>query len=166
MNTSLPLSRLLAFALPASLGPLALGLASVWVLHQAPRQPLVPEDEDAPAITAEVAEKRIYLPLILPITVSLPNGRGRLSIELGIAMREEGSVGLMSRLSERQQEAQAGLAEAALRTAESVGQDTDLEALRAALPPALRETLNDRLIAMGEEPAILEILITAWAHVP
>lgn len=118
------------------------------------------------AIKTEVAEKRIYLPLILPLTVSLPNAGGRLSIELGIAMREEGSAGLMSRLSERQQEAQAGLAEAALRTAESIGQETDLEALRAALPPALRQTLNDRLIAMGEEPAILEILITAWAYVP
>jgi flagellar basal body-associated protein FliL len=161
-----PRTRVLAFVLPASLGPIVLGLASVWVMHQTPRL-LAFQDENAKAeeVTPK-PDKRVYLPLDIPVTLSLPNGGGTLTMSLGIALREKGSLALMARLSDRQQEAQAGLAAAVLHTAETLEPDAGLDDLRVALPESLLEALNARLITMGEEPAILEVLILAWAHAP
>jgi hypothetical protein len=103
---------------------------------------------------------------MLPVTVTLPEGGGTLSIGLGVALREEGSLDLMVRLADRQQEAQAELAGVVLRAAESHPADTRLAALRNSLPETLKEAMNARLITMGEEPAILEVLILDWAHAP
>lgn len=161
-----PRQPLLVFALTASLGPIALGGASLWVLHQTPAvpQPALPVTPapDAPA----GPEPRRYLPLMMPVTVTLPEGGGTLSIGLGVALREEGSLDLMARLADRQQEAQAELAGVVLRAAESHPADTRLAALRSSLPATLKEAMNARLITMGEEPAILEVLILDWAHAP
>ena len=161
-----PRQPLIVFAVTASLGPIALGLASLWILNQTPA---VPQPTTAPAPASEAPtgpEPRRYLPLSLPVTVSLPEGGGTLSIGLGVALREAGSLELMARLADRQQEAQAELADVMLRAAESLPADTRLAALRDSLPETLQEAMNARLIAMGEEPAILEVLILDWAHAP
>jgi hypothetical protein len=161
-----PRQPLIVFAVTASLGPIALGLASLWILNQTPA---VPQPTAAPAPASEAAtgpEPRRYLPLSLPVTVSLPEGGGTLSIGLGVALREAGSLELMARLADRQQEAQAELADVMLRAAENLPADTRLAVLRSSLPETLKEAMNARLIAMGEEPAILEVLILDWAHAP
>lgn len=157
---------IIIFALTASLGPIALGAASLWILRQVPA---LPQLSASPAPTSDAPagpEPRRYLPLSLPVTVTLPDGGGTLSIGLGIALREAGSLELMARLSDRQQEAQAELADVVLRAAESNPADTRLAALRNSLPETLKEAMNARLIAMSEEPAIIEVLILDWAHAP
>ncbi len=161
-----PRQPLIIFALTASLGPMALGAASLWVLRQTPS---VPQPMAATAPTGDAPagpEPRRYLPLSLPVTVTLPDGGGTLSIGLGIALREAGSIELMARLADRQLEAQAELADVVLRAAESYPADTRLAALRNTLPETLKEAMNARLITMSEEPAILEVLILDWSHAP
>ncbi|WP_417727030.1 hypothetical protein [Roseovarius sp.] len=158
--------RLLAFVLPASLGPVVLGLASVWVMHETPLLSFPSETTEIAEDPPHQPEPRRYLALDLPVTASLANGGGTLTVSLGIALREKGSLALMARLSDRQQEARAGLADAVLRTAEGLAPETGLDALRAALPERLMQVLNAKLVSMGEAPAILEVLILEWAHVP
>jgi hypothetical protein len=161
MNTRRASVPLLAFVLPALALPLGLGLASFWAL----RPPPAPSaDTAAEAASSPSSEERIYLPLITPITVSLPDGGPRLRIEIGVAIRAEGAYALLSRLKDRPEVVQSGLAEAVLRTAESLGPKAETEALRAALPDALRVAINDRLDDLGEERAVLEVLIAGWAR--
>ena len=150
---------LLAFLLPALALPLGVGLASLWVLRVPPATISQASEEPIPE-----PEKRIYLPLITPITVSLPDGGPRLKIEIGVAIREKGGYALLSRLQERPEAVQSGLAETVLRTAENLGPDASTEDLRAAVPNALRAAMNQRLEALGEDPAVLEVLITKWAR--
>lgn len=166
MTRKLPNQSLLTFALTASVGPIALALASLWVMHEAPAVPLPQTAPDtAPEEIAPLVTRR-YLPLMLPVTVTLPQGSGTLSLGIGVALAEKGSLELMARLADRQQEAQAELADVVLRVAESHPAETRLEALRASLPETLKEAMNARLVAMGEEPAILEVLILSWSHAP
>ena len=143
---------LIIFALTASLGPIALAAA--------PRGAPITNFADNDGWYDDWCDGPV------DATVTLPDGGGTLSIGLGIALREAGSLELMARLSDRQLEAQAELAEVVLRAAESYPADTRLAALRNSLPETLKEAMNARLIAMSEEPAILEVLILDWAHAP
>ncbi|MEQ8900752.1 MAG: flagellar basal body-associated FliL family protein [Roseovarius sp.] len=152
---------LLAFALPALALPLGLGLASLWVLRVPPPPIATAPAETVPPVTKE---ERIYLPLVTPITVSLPGDGPRLKIEIGVAIRAEGGYALLTRLKERPEAVQSGLAETVLRTAEDLGPEASTEDLRAAVPKALRAAMNQRLEDLGEDRAVLEVLITGWAR--
>jgi hypothetical protein len=157
-------ARLLAVLLPALALPLGLGLASLWALRLPPVPAASAPVADPPEDTAPPREDRIYLPLITPVTVSLPEGGTRLRIGIGVAIRKTGGYALLSRLKDRPEAVQAGLAEAVLRTAEGLGPEAGPEALRAALPEALRHAMNERLESLGEARAVLEVLITGWAR--
>src|SRR6056297_827304 len=162
MNTRRVPVPLLVFALPALVLPLGLGLASLWVL----RLPVMPlNDTPAQTVPSTARVERTYLPLLTPITVTLPHGETRLKIEIGVAIRAEGGYALLSRLKDRPEAVQSGLAETVLRTAEDLGPEASTEDLRAAMPKALRAAMNQRLEDLGEDRAVLEVLITGWARV-
>ena len=161
MNTRRIPVPLMAFVLPALALPLGLGLASFWALRLPHPAISEPPAETVPPATNE---ERIYLPLITPVTVSLPNGGPRLKIEIGVALRAEGGYALLARLKERPEAVQSGLAETVLRSAEDLGPEASTEDLRAAIPEALRAAMNQRLEDLGEDRAVLEVLVTGWAR--
>lgn len=154
----------LAFALPATAVPLLLVLASFLALH-APEPVRLPPEEGAAEelVPPEPPEKRVYVSLFNPVTVSLPASPRMLKLELGLALRADTVGRLITLFQDNPEQVEAGAADALLRIAEVLGPDADPSDLRAAVPDALREEMNARLIEMGEEPAVLEVLITNWA---
>ena len=153
-----PNRTVLAFLLPALTMPLLLGLLSLTALR-------LPSVDIAPAETEPkpTPEERIYIPFMTPITVSLPQSTTRLKVEVGVAIKSDGAFGLMSRLKDKPETVLAVLADTILSVAEQLGPDTPISELRAVLPGKLRDAMNAKLEELGEDRAVLEVLITGWA---
>lgn len=152
----------LAFMLPTLALPVVLWSSSFWALRPPIAEPVDTVPQDAPQAT-RTPQKTIYQPLVAPIIVSLPQSQDRLKIEIGVALSAVGGNALLSRLKDRTEAVQAGLAETVMRIAEELAAEGRAESLRDALPDALRDALNQRLGQLGEEPAVIEVFITSWA---
>lgn len=160
-----PSRTTLSFLLPMLALPLGMLVASVMAVTQ----PISVDPEPAPA-PVEPAEapppNRVYHAFISPVTVSLPESSGRLSVQLGVALPETADKVLEKALQETPDAVLGNLATVLLDAIDSTGTARDPVRLRQMLPEALQTAMNANLVAMGQAPDILEVLIIDWALVP
>lgn len=160
-----PSRTTLSFLLPTLVLPLGMLLASVMAVTQ----PISvdPEPDPAPVEPAEPPElTRTYHAFLTPITLSLPGNTGRLSIQIGVALPQTFDRALEKTLQDKPDAILGNLATVILDAVETEGTEGDPAQLRALLSDALLPAINANLIAMGEPPDILEVLIIDWALVP
>lgn len=162
MKPALPRTVTLAFWIPLLALPIGLALGSAAALR-APAPTGALETDETDTQQAVTPTPRYYMPLITPVTVVLSEGRGRVKITLGLALDPSGGRTMMARLAPRIEGLRADLVATVLDHAATLPSDQPPEAMRAELPQLLRTTLNDRLVELGEDPVILEVMITEWA---
>lgn len=122
-----------------------------------PAEPIVVvEDPSAP-------REREYLRLRHAITANFPELGGVLRLEIAIAIDEDASRAVRSELEDDPARVVAPLAEVLLSLGATIDPSLGFAELRAQVPGAFADTLNDRFEAMGEERAVLEILIMQFS---
>lgn len=142
------------FLAPMVLLPLAMLTGSVIALRTA--VPSAPAVAEAPAAPAPVP--RLYVDLPLPVTVSLPDSGHTVNIKIGIAIERGHAMALQNEMALREELLPLLVTRTVLATAET----TAPEALRAALPAAVRATFNDELARLALPPAVIEVFINDW----
>lgn len=160
-----PSRTTLSFLLPMLALPLGMLVASVMAVTQ----PVTvrPEPEQIPSEPAEPEPlARVYHAFISPLTVSLPDNGGRLSIQIGVALPQRLDRALEKTLQDSPDAVLGNLATALLDAVEAADTAGDPVQLRALMPEALKTAMNANLVAMGEPPDILEVLIIDWALLP
>lgn len=148
---------------------LVLPLGMLVLSVMAVTQPVAvhPEPEQTPTEPVEaVPEARIYQAFISPLTVSLPENGGTLSVELGVALPQRFGQTLEKTLQDSPDAVLGNLATALLDAVEAADIGGDPVQLRALMPEVLKTAMNANLVAMGESPDILEVLIIDWALLP
>ncbi|MEL6550200.1 MAG: hypothetical protein AAFQ54_08125 [Pseudomonadota bacterium] len=164
------------FAAPALLLPLLVGVGSKLALRAPAPAALLAADpgaDAAPGIAAAVEEAVIgrpieYVPLRIPLDVTLPRDLGRVRVNLAVAIDASDPATSDENWTARLEAAQRGFAEVALRVAErrdaGPGLDPDLTLYRQELPRALRVEMNRQLGLLEPPREILEVLIMDWGH--
>lgn len=117
--------------------------------------------QNAPSAAPVVAPElpRDYAQFMLPVTVSLPQGQGTVSLAIGVAYERGNAADLYGVLTERADLLPMIVTRAVQSAAETL-QPSDLH---AALPAVLRDAFNTELASQGQEPAVLEVFLTDWA---
>lgn len=162
MKLPRPSGPTLSFFLPM----LALPLGMLVISIMAVTQPVSvhPEPEPAPAAPEEPPEPtRVYHHFLTPITLSLPANRGTLNIEIGVALPKTFDRALEKTLLNKPDAILGNLASVIHGAVETQGSEADPAQLRALISEVLLHAINDNLVAMGEPPDILEVLIVDWA---
>lgn len=164
MRNLRPSRSTLLFILPTLALPLGMLVASI--LATTAPAPVAPEPEAKQTPPEDTPPARIYVKLISPITVSLPDGDGTLSVEIGVALRETSENGLEKRLMDNPEPILGNLASAVLDAIADDKANLDPTTLPGTLPQVLQEAMNANLVANGESPDILEVLMLDWAKLP
>ncbi|MEN8739961.1 MAG: hypothetical protein ABF308_09325 [Phaeobacter gallaeciensis] len=160
-----PSRTTLSFLLPMLALPLGMLVASVMAVTQPVS--IKPEPEPAPVEPTEPApEARIYHAFLTPVTVTLPKTGGTLNVLLGVALPESVDKALKKKMQDSPDAILGNLATSILDAIDTTGTINDPAQLRQMLPGALQTAMNANLVAMGETPDILEVLIIDWALLP
>lgn len=164
MRNLRPSKTTLSFLLPTLALPLGLLVGSIMAMTPPPPVNDEPEVEIAPA--EDTPPARIYHAFLSPVTVSLPRDTGRLNLELGVALPKAQENTLKKTLENSPEAILGNLATVVLAAIDANSADVDSAHLREILPDALLTAINTNLVAMGEPPDILEVLIIDWAFLP
>jgi hypothetical protein len=164
MRNLRPSKTTLSFLLPTLALPLGLLVGSIMAMTPPPPVNDEPEVEIAPA--EDTPPARIYHAFLSPVTVSLPRDTGRLNLELGVALPKDQENTLKKTLENSPEAILGNLATVVLAAIDADSADVDSAHLREILPDALLTAINTNLVAMGEPPDILEVLIIDWAFLP
>lgn len=164
MQNLRPSRSTLLFILPTLALPLGMLVTSILAKTAPAPVAAVPEAAETPAEATPPA--RMYVKLINPITVSLPEGDGTLSVEIGVALPETTGHALEKILMDNPGPILGNLASAVLDAAADDRASLDVTTLPGTLPRVLQEAMNANLSAIGEPPDILEVLMLDWAKLP
>ena len=164
MRNLRPSKTTLSFLLPTLALPLGLLVGSIMAMTPPPPVNDEPEVEIAPA--EDTPPARIYHAFLSPVTISLPRDTGRLNLELGVALPKAQENTLKKTLENSPEAILGNLATVVLAAIDANSADVDSAHLREILPDALLTAINTNLVAMGEPPDILEVLIIDWAFLP
>ena len=165
MQLPRPSRTTLSFLLPMLALPLGMLVASVMAVTQPIS--VAPEPDPVQVEPAEPPElTRTYHAFLTPITLSLPGSTGRLSIQIGVALPQTFDRALEKTLQDKPDAILGNLATVILEAVETEGTEGDPGQLRTLLSNTLLPAINANLIAMGEPPDILEVLIIDWAMLP
>lgn len=162
MRLSHPSRAMVSFLLPALVLPFGMLVASVI----ATTLPVSVSPEPDPAsveVDAPAPMTRAYHAFLSPITLTLPKNEGTLSIQIGVALPQTFNRALEKTLQDKPDAILGNLATVIYDTLEADATDGDPLRLRALLSEALLPAINANLVAMGEPPDILEVLIIDWA---
>ena len=158
MKLSAPSFGVLLVTVPAIAMPAVLVAFSAWVLTHPPHRTPPPAPDTAPPV------ERLYVPLPVPITVTLTN-LGVVRIGLGVVLDKSMGAAMLTTLADKAEQLQATLVETVMALADNLGASLSAQTLRTAMPEALRIEMNNQLARMGADPLVQEVLITDWALV-
>ena len=136
--------------LPAGLAVVSWQALGVPAFHL----PAPASDKTAPAPIA-----RTYLSFPDAITVTLPKGRGTLRLTVVLAVPRDLAPGTVARLKMTPDQYFPALGSLLL----DMSGDSDIPALRAAIPDAFRQKLNSLMERDGLGHPILEVLMPEFA---
>ncbi|MEL6915437.1 MAG: hypothetical protein AAFP13_13135 [Pseudomonadota bacterium] len=152
----------------ALLPPVALSLGGALALRAPPAVNAAAGGDGAAAAKTIVGKDREYLPLRIPLDITLANGLGRVRANLAVAIETRDPASLERQWAKNLEAAQRDFAEIALREVErriaGPGIDPDLVDLRLALPDLLRDEMNAELSTLRPPKAVLELFIVKWEH--
>lgn len=150
---------MIAFAVPATALPLALLAGTVMNLS-------LPEPARTvlPKVRAEEPEavrvRRMYLPIIRPIEVTLPDVNKALGITIALAVPANLDPDLRKTFRNAADPILAPLPGVVLDLWATMGAERDVTAFRTSLPPLLAHAMNARLRELGlaDDDPVLEVL--------
>ena len=133
-------------------------------LQTGPARPDVPEEE----VVEEVVEvkpdpQRMYLDIINPIRATIPELGGTVSINIGLAVRDDMNKDVIEKLKSAAEPIVAPLAETILDIIPTLPPQSDWHDLRKRLPKAFRERLNQDLTSPDVPDPVYEVLIMNFA---
>lgn len=157
-----PSKTTLSFLLPMLILPMGMLMLSIMAVTK-PVAVLPKTEETPPEAVRTSSESRSYHAFIAPLTVSLPENAGTLSVQLGVALPQRDGQSLEKILQDSPDAVLGNLATALLDAVEIADIRGDPIQLRALMPEVLKTAMNTNLVEMGEPPDILEVLIIDWA---
>ncbi len=149
----------IAFAVPAVALPLALLLGTVMNLGlPEPSRTVLPQVKTEELETVRV--RRMYLPIIRPLEVTLPDVNKALGINLAVAVPATLDAELRKTLSQDADAVLAPLPNVVLDVWATMGPERDVVMFRRSLPPLLAHAMNARLRELGlaSDDPVLEVL--------
>ena len=151
-------SKLLGFlGFALIMGPFSFGMATTLAPAAKP-EPVV--------VVAPTPSKRpdpIYVPYVMPLTVTLPKFNRSVSVKISFMM-DSGSPAIDE--LQAQMDAFDGRVDAVLTGAINEAEDAvnDIDRLRSAIPQLIRHAINVQLGTEEDPQPVREVLLTSYAH--